>query len=329
MVPACFGGGSGDDGGAPTLSPASSVSNPLGECARNTRIGTVYDEASEAAFEQGVTLAADQLSSRGSFNYEPVFTDGAGDATQAEAATAELASDETVSAIVSTAAAGAAGPSADAARQEGVAFIASGASPDELRTGDGVFSLRLSARAEIAALKQTVRAQLGFRGVIVIRNDAILLQEGSGYVLAPDEGQDPGALLRILAGEVGPGNIVGTSIYASIDTGALPDGVHIGVPWHVETPESINFAFVTEYEEAYGDEPTIQAAYGYTSVLLVARAVEDACSNERADVIAGLAETKDAPSVFGRFSLSPTGEPSHPMWLLQVKRGTLTPPKPG
>ena len=325
IFPSCTGGGS-DVDVVPTLSPAPEVSNPLGECARNTRIGIVYDETSEAAFEQSVTLAADQLSSRGSFNYEPVFIDGAAGASEAAEATAELANDGTVSAIVSTAAAEAAGPSADAARRAGVGFIAAGASPDDLPTGEGISSLRLSARAELTAIKEAARAQLGFRRMIVIRNDAFLLQEGVGYVLAPDVGQDPGALMRAVAGEVDPGNVVGTSVYALTDAGTLPDGVHIGVPWHIETPESINSAFVVDFEEAYGEEPTIEAAFGYTSVLLVARAVEGACSNEPSEVIAGLAETKDASSVFGRFSFTRNGEPSHPMWLLKVKNGTLTPP---
>ena len=312
---ACSGDGGDGDDAAPTFSPAPSVSNPLGECARNTRIGIVYDEADDAPFEQGVTLAADQLTSRGSFNYEPVLTDGGDDAA---AATADLASDETVSVIVSTAEPEGASASADAAREAGIAFISVGASPDELPVGDGVFSLRLSKRTEIAALKEAARARLGFRRVIVTRNDVILLQEDSGYLLVPDEGQDPLALMRVLAGEVEPRRIVGSSVYASVDEDSLPDGVNVGVPWHVKTPESINLAFVTAFEEAYGEEPTIDAAYGYTSVLLVARAVEDACSNERADVIAGLGDTSEAPSVFGRFSLGRNGESSHPMWLLKM-----------
>jgi ABC-type branched-subunit amino acid transport system substrate-binding protein len=124
--------------------------------------------------------------------------------------------------------------------------------------------------------------------------------------------------MRVLADRVEPGRIVGSSAYASIDKGSLPDGVNVGVPWHVKTPESINLAFVTAFEEAYGEEPRIEAAYGYTSVLLVARAVEDACSNERAEVIAGLGDTREAPSVFGRFSLGRNGEPMHPMWLLKI-----------
>jgi len=333
ILPACSGGGPSDEDAAPTLSPAPDVSNPLGECARNTRIGTVYDEASEAAFEQGVTLAADQLSSRGSFNYEPVLTDGAADASEAAAATAELANDGAVSAIVSTAAAGAAGPSAEAAAEAGVAFMAVAASPDDLETGDGVFSLRLSRKAEVDAIADAAGAQLGFKRLKILTNVDVLdpassyrLEPKLAYLLAPEEGQDPGALLRGVTGEVDPGNVVGISVYALTETGTLPDGVHIGVPWHVETPESINSAFVVDFEEAYGEEPTIEAAYGYTSVLLVARAVEGACSNERADVIAGLAETKEASSVFGRFSFTRNGEPTHPTRLLKAKNGTLTPP---
>jgi branched-chain amino acid transport system substrate-binding protein len=125
---------------------------------------------------------------------------------------------------------------------------------------------------------------------------------------------------------VGPKSIVGTAVYALTDTGPLPDGVHVGVPWYVDAPESINEAFVVDYDEAYGEKPTIDAAYGYTSVLLIARAVEAECSNERADVITGLEKTKDASSVFGRFSFTKKGEPIHPMYLLKVKDGTPTPP---
>ena len=327
FVAGCTGGGTDDgDEAAPTFSPAPEVSNPLGECARDTKIGVVFDEATQANFEKGLMLAADQLNQRGSFNYEPVLVPvSLTDEVGISSATADLAEDPSVSAIVSSVRAHAAQASATEARANGVALVLVGASSDETQTGDGVFSLRFSHAGEIKTLKDTVRADLGFKDVQVASFPTLIDTEGD-YIVAPAPEQDPAALMRGVTKIVGPESVVGTSVYAFAQIEGIPDGVHVGVPWYVDAPESINAAFVVDYEEAHGEKPTIDAAYGYTSVLLIARAVEAECSNERADVISGLEKTKDASSVFGRFSFTKKGEPIHPLYLLEVKNGTPTPP---
>ena len=158
---ACTTGGS-EEETEPASSPAPTVSNPLGECARNTKIGVIYDEAQQAAFAEGMTLAADQLNSRGSFNYEPVLKGGAADLDLATAAADEFAADEEISAIVSTSRADTVQGAAAAAREGGVALLLAGTSPDEFETGDGVFSLRLSEEAEIDGIADAAKASFGF-----------------------------------------------------------------------------------------------------------------------------------------------------------------------
>jgi ABC-type branched-subunit amino acid transport system substrate-binding protein len=326
---ACTGGGSdsgGDEEAVPTFSPAPEVSNPLGECARNTKIGVVYDHEAQTAFHQGLTLASDQLNQRGSFNYEPVNVSVGG--MEAEAVgevTSQLAGDDGVSVIVSSARDEGAEASVDAARKAGAPLLLVGASSDDVQLGDGVYSLRLADKTEVAVLEDVAASDLGLTRMKVASFPGLIDPDGA-YLISPGPGQDPGALMRGIVEITGPDRVVGTSVYAFTDTGTVPEGVHVGAPWYVDVPESINAAFVVDFEEAYGERPTIDAAYGYTSVLLIARTVEEACSNERSDVIAGLADTKDVPSVFGRFSLNAKGEPSHPMYLLKIKNGTPTAP---
>jgi Periplasmic binding protein len=325
ILSACTGDGSGEEAG-PERSPVPEVSNPLGECARNTKIGVVYDEATQSNFANGLNLAADQLNQRGSFNYEPLLAVVSGvEAAGVAGPVEEMGGREDISAIVSSARAEGAEASADAARDAGIALLLVGASSDEAKLGDGVFSLRFSTKGEVDALKAAARSDLRFEDPQVIGFPGLVDRNGE-YIVAPGPGQDPGPLMRGVTELTGPESVVGTSVYALTDTGEIPDGVHVGVPWYVDAPESINAGFVLDYEEAYGEKPTIDAAYGYTSVLLIARGVEGACSNERADVIEGLGKTKDASSVFGRFSFTKKGEPKHQVWLLEVKNGTPTPP---
>jgi ABC-type branched-subunit amino acid transport system substrate-binding protein len=149
---------------------------------------------------------------------------------------------------------------------------------------------------------------------------------GGDYIVAPAPDADPAALMRGVTEIVGPESVVGTSQYVFGDGGSIPDGVHVGVPWYSGVSNAISADFEVAYEAAHGNKPTIDAAYGYTSVLLIARAVESACSNERADVIEELGGTLAAASVFGPFSLNKKGEPSHPMYLLKIENNTPTPP---
>jgi ABC-type branched-subunit amino acid transport system substrate-binding protein len=315
---ACTVGGSGEET-EPAASPAPTVSNPLGECARNTKIGVIYDEAQQAAFAEGVTLAADQLNSRGSFNYEPVLKDGAADPDLATAAADEFAEDEEISAMVSTSRADTVRGAAAAARESGVASLLAGVSPDEFETGDGVFSLRLSEEAEIDGIADAAKASFGFHRLKVLRNADALLDPKEGYVLAPEDGVDPGELASAVAEKVDAANLFGTSIYAFGDLASLPRGMHVGVPWYVDAPEAVSQDFVELFEQDNGEKPTIDAAYGYTSVLLIARAVETACSNERTALTEELAKTREAASVFGRFSFDKNGEPHHQMFLIKIK----------
>jgi len=86
--------------------------------------------------------------------------------------------------------------------------------------------------------------------------------------------------------------------------------------WVLESPEGANVSFIKQFQAKFQAQPDLFAAQGYLSVFLVAAAVEDACSNDPADVLAGLTQVGQTASPMGQFTFTRDREARHPVALL-------------
>ena len=344
-----------------TLDPVPSISNPLGECARNTFIGAALSpETGDLQALQGAQLAAEQLTSRGSFNYE------------IQEPTGPL--EETTRAAIEDGAAAIIGPTdaedvsqvVDAAADSQVAVLA-------LADGDGVSSTRLFSLAmnDFRILTQTLvfmNQVVDARTVAVVRGESgdlskaaaddlakalsssdlkvieeVSFQEGGAAAalrkanasspdmifVQPSLGEEAAFLqtagaLELSAPLVGGPQFHDPQVVAAGGAGA--EGMFVGTVWDPVSIDPINERFVAAFEDKFGAEPDVDAALGYAAVILVAGAVEEACSNDRAEVLKGLMETRDASSPLGRVSFTRTRDVIHPSVVVTVRDGAFVLP---
>ena len=124
-----------------------------------------------------------------------------------------------------------------------------------------------------------------------------------------------------------PGDIPFISSVLSIDeiqkAGDAAEGAITFTDWvsTAETPE--NQAFVQNYTEKYGSEPSVWAAQPYAAVYILAEAISKAVSTDAAAIAAALSEIKDFDTILGAFSFDATGDPVYDPVVLIVKDGRL------
>ena len=124
-----------------------------------------------------------------------------------------------------------------------------------------------------------------------------------------------------------PGDIPFISPVLSIDeiqkAGDAAEGAITFTDWvsTAETPG--NQAFVQNYTEKYGSEPSVWAAQPYAAVSILAEAISKAASMDAAAIAAALSEIKDFDTILGAFSFNATGDPVYDPVVLIVKDGKL------
>jgi branched-chain amino acid transport system substrate-binding protein len=93
--------------------------------------------------------------------------------------------------------------------------------------------------------------------------------------------------------------------------------------WHPDVDAPGNGAFVKAFQSRFNDAPDKVAALSYSSVLILAKAMEQAGSTDSdkvARALAGGAYT----TVLGQAKFDAKGRNSGKIYLLQVKGGALT-----
>ena len=124
-----------------------------------------------------------------------------------------------------------------------------------------------------------------------------------------------------------PGDIPFISPVLSIDeiqkAGDAAEGAITFTDWvsTAETPG--NQAFVQNYTEKYGSEPSVWAAQPYAAVYILAEAISKAASMDATAIAAALSEIKDFDTILGAFSFDATGDPVYDPVVLIVKDGRL------
>lgn len=90
--------------------------------------------------------------------------------------------------------------------------------------------------------------------------------------------------------------------------------------WTKGLPNPISRNFVKKYQKIY--EVNESAALTYDSVMILARAILDAGSLDRASIRDALSSMTDFPGVTGTISLNETGDPVRPVIIMEITNGT-------
>ncbi len=86
-----------------------------------------------------------------------------------------------------------------------------------------------------------------------------------------------------------------------------------------------NQTFVENYRRTFGESPTTFAAWSYTSLYLLAHAVENAQSTNPERIREQLAKIKNFDTVLGQFSFNTNGDAVYQPKILVVKNGMFRP----
>lgn len=95
------------------------------------------------------------------------------------------------------------------------------------------------------------------------------------------------------------------------------DGFFAGSPW----PEVRDF--VTRFQAAYGEPPSVLAAQGYDAAQMALALLATPEINDRADFRQALGALRDFPGVTGRTRFGSNGEAEKTLFLLQIQDGAV------
>ncbi len=84
-----------------------------------------------------------------------------------------------------------------------------------------------------------------------------------------------------------------------------------------------NQAFVQNYSEKYGMEPSVWAAQSYAAVYILAEAIRNTQPTDSEAIATALAETKNFDTILGKFSFNSNGDAIYDPIVLIVKDGKL------
>ena len=103
--------------------------------------------------------------------------------------------------------------------------------------------------------------------------------------------------------------------------GRAAEGLIVGAAWSITSIEPKSLAFVKAYNAKYGANPDQFAAQAYTGLWLVATAIKNAGSADRAAIKDALGALKDVNTALGTFSFDANRDPHHSSVVLVVKNG--------
>ena len=105
--------------------------------------------------------------------------------------------------------------------------------------------------------------------------------------------------------------------------GAAAEGAITFTSWVSTADTPGNQAFVQNYTEKYGMEPSVWAAQPYAAVYILAEAIRNAQSTDSEAIAAALAEIRDFDTILGKFSFDANGDAIYDPVVLIVKNGRL------
>ena len=105
--------------------------------------------------------------------------------------------------------------------------------------------------------------------------------------------------------------------------GDAADGAITFTSWVSTADTPGNQAFVQNYTEKYGMEPSVWAAQSYAAVYILAEAIRDAQSTDSEAIAAALAKITDFDTILGKFSFDSNGDAIYDPVVLIVKNGKL------
>lgn len=144
-------------------------------------------------------------------------------------------------------------------------------------------------------------------------------QEVDAIVVVTPEGSAEKTLDDLAATGYEGAVVAGPSASDAIAEAGFDGDVFLTDAWAPESPLPLSEEFVVTYEQRFDEEPSRAAAAAYSGVILIARAVEEACSNEPTDIVKELPETRHATTLLGRFSFGKDRTPRHPVMVFEVR----------
>ena len=103
--------------------------------------------------------------------------------------------------------------------------------------------------------------------------------------------------------------------------GDAAEGLITSASWLSTADTPGNQAFVQNYTEKYGVEPSIWAAQSYTSLYILAEAISNAQSTDATAIRDAMANLSDFDTVLGKFSFNAVGDTVYDPFMLIVKDG--------
>ena len=103
--------------------------------------------------------------------------------------------------------------------------------------------------------------------------------------------------------------------------GAAAEGLITSASWISTADTPGNQAFVQNYTEKYGVEPSIWTAQSYASVYILAEAIANAQSTDSTAIRDAMANLSDFDTVLGKFSFNAVGDTVYDPIMLIVKDG--------
>lgn len=102
--------------------------------------------------------------------------------------------------------------------------------------------------------------------------------------------------------------------------GGAAEGIITGSTWSKNADSPGNQAFIQNYRAKYNVDPDGFAAGGYTTVKILAAALQNAGSTDPAAIRDALAAI-DIPTIAGQFSFDANGDPNTPVFVAIVENG--------
>lgn len=102
------------------------------------------------------------------------------------------------------------------------------------------------------------------------------------------------------------------------------EGLIVGSSWFIESTVPKSKQFVAAFNKHYGSDPDQFAAQGYAGAYIIATAIKNAGSAERAAIRNELAKIKNLDTALGTFSFDANRDPLHDSVPLIVQKGKYT-----
>lgn len=92
-------------------------------------------------------------------------------------------------------------------------------------------------------------------------------------------------------------------------------------------PEQHMANFVSQFQQAYGIEPTMLEALGYDAMRLVTSALQEKGAKRRETVRMAIERTSNFPGVTGKITFDEQGRAKRELWVLRINDGRIEPAK--